>query len=90
MNISNLGLIFCPTLQIGSVLFKNLLGGDGGDEERRTSLLMVWADLNMKHEELENIEMIRQFEESVQVEKQSARKGMKTVVKAGKKLIETL
>src|ERR1700743_1663554 len=38
MNISNLGLIFCPTLQIGSVLFKNLLGGDGTDEERRKGL----------------------------------------------------
>ncbi|KAG0306040.1 hypothetical protein BGZ98_003062 [Dissophora globulifera] len=68
MNISNLGLIFCPTLQIGSVLFKNLLGGDGGEDERRKSLLAVWKDLERRHEELENLEMIRDFEMGMQFE----------------------
>ncbi|KAG0017234.1 hypothetical protein BGZ81_010834 [Podila clonocystis] len=62
MNISNLGLIFCPTLQIGSVLFKNLLGGDGDDEERARHLKIVWDDLDRKQEELENLEMIKEFE----------------------------
>ncbi|KAF9306861.1 hypothetical protein BGZ74_002759 [Mortierella antarctica] len=62
MNISNLGLIFCPTLQIGSVLFKNLLGGDGDDEERARRLKIVWDDLDRKQEELENLEMIKEFE----------------------------
>ncbi|KAG0324961.1 hypothetical protein BG004_003329 [Podila humilis] len=62
MNISNLGLIFCPTLQIGSVLFKNLLGGDGGDEERARCLKVVWSDFEKKQEELENLEMIKEFE----------------------------
>ncbi|KAF8955159.1 hypothetical protein BGZ46_002713 [Entomortierella lignicola] len=69
MNISNLGLIFCPTLQIGSVLFKNLLGGDGSEEERRKCLLTVWADLDLKREEIENLEMIRNFEHNLQLEK---------------------
>lgn len=62
MNISNLGLIFCPTLQIGSVLFKNLLGGDGDDEERARRLKNVWDDFDRKQEELENLEMIKEFE----------------------------
>ncbi|KAG0023759.1 hypothetical protein BGZ82_010665 [Podila clonocystis] len=62
MNISNLGLIFCPTLQIGSVLFKNLLGGDGDGEERARHLKIVWDDLDRKQEELENLEMIKEFE----------------------------
>ncbi|KFH71584.1 hypothetical protein MVEG_01882 [Podila verticillata NRRL 6337] len=62
MNISNLGLIFCPTLQIGSVLFKNLLGGDGDDEERARRLNAVWDDFDRKQEELENLEMIKEFE----------------------------
>ncbi|KAF9907838.1 hypothetical protein EC991_010436 [Linnemannia zychae] len=70
MNISNLGLIFCPTLQIGSVLFKNLLGGDGGDEERQKGLLLVWSDLERKHEEMENLEMIKDFEMSLELEKE--------------------
>ncbi|KAG0200705.1 hypothetical protein BGX33_010834 [Mortierella sp. NVP41] len=70
MNISNLGLIFCPTLQIGSVLFKNLLGGDGGDEERRKGLLLVWSDLERKHEEMENLEMIKDFEMGLELEKE--------------------
>ncbi|KAF9298676.1 hypothetical protein BGZ88_005401 [Linnemannia elongata] len=70
MNISNLGLIFCPTLQIGSVLFKNLLGGDGGDEERRKGLLVVWSDLERKHEEMENLEMIKDFEMGNRLEKE--------------------
>ncbi|KAG0214954.1 hypothetical protein BGX28_001160 [Mortierella sp. GBA30] len=69
MNISNLGLIFCPTLQIGSVLFKNLLGGDGGEVERRTNLLLVWEDLDQKHEEMENLEMIKDFEMGLEFEK---------------------
>ncbi|KAF9928620.1 hypothetical protein BGZ65_006165 [Modicella reniformis] len=62
MNISNLGLIFCPTLHIGSVLFKHLLGGDGSEQERRKSLLIVWEDLEKRREEMENIEMIKDFE----------------------------
>ncbi|KAF9105457.1 hypothetical protein BGX27_009619 [Mortierella sp. AM989] len=69
MNISNLGLIFCPTLQIGSVLFKNLLGGDGSEEERRKCLLAVWVDLDRKREEMENIEMIKDFEQGLQLER---------------------
>ncbi|KAF9550630.1 hypothetical protein EC957_011945 [Mortierella hygrophila] len=73
MNISNLGLIFCPTLQIGSVLFKNLLGGDGGDEERRKGLLAVWSDLERKHEEMENLEMIKDFEMGIRLEKEEGR-----------------
>lgn len=68
MNISNLGLIFCPTLQIGSVLFKNLLGGDGGDEQRRKNLLFVWADKDLKHEEMENLELIKNFEMGLQLD----------------------
>ncbi|KAG0051475.1 hypothetical protein BGZ83_003719 [Gryganskiella cystojenkinii] len=68
MNISNLGLIFCPTLQIGSVLFKNLLGGDGGHDSRRKNLLFVWSDKDMKHEEMENLEMIKNFEMGLKVE----------------------
>ncbi|KAG0378473.1 hypothetical protein BGX24_003754 [Mortierella sp. AD032] len=73
MNISNLGLIFCPTLQIGSVLFKNLLGGDGGNEERRKGLLLVWSDLERKHEEMENLEMIKDFEMGLEFEKEEER-----------------
>jgi hypothetical protein len=73
MNISNLGLIFCPTLQIGSVLFKNLLGGDGSDEERRRGLLTVWSDLESKHEEMENLEMIKDFEMGLELEKEEER-----------------
>ncbi|KAF9945520.1 hypothetical protein BGZ72_001256 [Mortierella alpina] len=69
MNISNLGLIFCPTLQIGSVLFKNLLGGDEGESERRANLLQVWEDLDRKHEEMENLEMIKDFETGLHFEK---------------------
>lgn len=68
MNISNLGVIFCPTLHIGSLLFKNLLGGDGSEKERRKSLLLVWADLDTRHEEMENIQMIKDFESGLQVE----------------------
>ncbi|KAF9287271.1 hypothetical protein BGZ68_002041 [Mortierella alpina] len=73
MNISNLGLIFCPTLQIGSVLFKNLLGSDEGDTERRVSLLQVWEDLDRKHEEMENLEMIKDFETGLHFEKNGDR-----------------
>ncbi|KAF9581136.1 hypothetical protein BGW38_001957 [Lunasporangiospora selenospora] len=62
MSISNLGLIFCPTLQMGSILFRSLLGGDGPEKERRRRLLTIWEDLDRRHEELENIEMIREFE----------------------------
>ncbi|KAG0249835.1 hypothetical protein BG011_008909 [Mortierella polycephala] len=69
MNISNLGLIFCPTLQIGSILFKNLLGGDGSEEERRKTLLLVWGDLDSKHGEMENLEMIKDFEMGLDFEK---------------------
>ncbi|KAF9191603.1 hypothetical protein BGZ51_006974 [Haplosporangium sp. Z 767] len=69
MNISNLGLIFCPTLQIGSILFKNLLGGDGSEEGRRKTFLLVWRDLDSKHEEMENLEMIKNFEMGLDFEK---------------------
>lgn len=69
MNISNLGLIFCPTLHIGSILFKNLLGGDGSEDERRKSLLAVWEDLDRRHEEMENIQMIKDFEMGLEFEK---------------------
>ncbi|KAF9980672.1 hypothetical protein BGZ75_008162 [Mortierella antarctica] len=73
MNISNLGLIFCPTLQIGSVLFKNLLGGDEGESQRRANLLQVWEDLDRKHEEMENLEMIKDFETALHFEKNGDR-----------------
>ncbi|KAF9926639.1 hypothetical protein BGZ67_007998 [Mortierella alpina] len=73
MNISNLGLIFCPTLQIGSVLFKNLLGGDEGESQRRANLLQVWEDLDRKHEEMENLEMIKDFETGLHFEKNGDR-----------------
>ncbi|KAF8931122.1 hypothetical protein BGZ58_007814 [Dissophora ornata] len=73
MNISNLGVIFCPTLQIGSILFKNLLGGDGSEDERHESLLVVWNDLERRHEEMENLEMIKDFEMGLQFEKNGDR-----------------
>ncbi|KAF9576742.1 hypothetical protein EC968_005515 [Mortierella alpina] len=73
MNISNLGLIFCPTLQIGSVLFKNLLGGDEGESERRANLQQVWEELDRKHEEMENLEMIKDFETGFHFEKNGDR-----------------
>ncbi|KAI1315901.1 hypothetical protein EDD11_000215 [Mortierella claussenii] len=75
MNISNLGLIFCPTLQIGSVLFKYLLGGDGGEEERRKNLLSVWEDLERRHEEMENLEMIKDFKMGLQIEQNGGYQG---------------
>lgn len=73
MNISNLGLIFCPTLHIGSILFKNLLGGDGSEDERRKVLLVVWEDLDRRHEEMENIQMIKDFEMGLHLEKNGHR-----------------
>ncbi|KAG0244408.1 hypothetical protein BGW41_007700 [Actinomortierella wolfii] len=49
MSISNLGVVFAPTLSIGSVLFKALLGGfyDAADtpESREKGLKIVWGGL---------------------------------------------
>ncbi|KAF9275242.1 hypothetical protein BGZ68_010928 [Mortierella alpina] len=49
MTISNLGVVFAPTLSIGSVLFKALLGGfyNGIDtpENRELGLKIVWGGL---------------------------------------------
>ncbi|KAG0266853.1 hypothetical protein BG011_000468 [Mortierella polycephala] len=49
MNVSNLGVVFAPTLSIGSVLFKALLGGyyDTADtmESREKGLKIVWGGL---------------------------------------------
>jgi hypothetical protein len=49
MNVSNLGVVFAPTLSIGSVLFKALLGGyyDTVDtaESREKGLKIVWGGL---------------------------------------------
>ncbi|KAF9174688.1 hypothetical protein BGX21_001470 [Mortierella sp. AD011] len=49
MTVSNLALVFAPTLAIGSVLFKALLGGffDGTDtpENREKGLRIVWGGL---------------------------------------------
>ncbi|KAF9928890.1 hypothetical protein FBU30_002032 [Linnemannia zychae] len=49
MTVSNLGVVFAPTLSIGSVLFKALLGGffDGPDtpENREKGLKIVWGGL---------------------------------------------
>lgn len=49
MTVSNLGVVFAPTLSIGSVLFKALLGGfyDGVDtpENREKGLKIVWGGL---------------------------------------------
>ncbi|KAF9112869.1 hypothetical protein BGX27_002670 [Mortierella sp. AM989] len=49
MNVSNLAVVFAPTLSIGSVLFKALLGGyyDSEDtaESRENGLKIVWGGL---------------------------------------------
>ncbi|KAG0379515.1 hypothetical protein BGX24_000113 [Mortierella sp. AD032] len=49
MTVSNLGVVFAPTLSMGSVLFKALLGGfyDGADtpENREKGLKIVWGGL---------------------------------------------
>ncbi|KAI1320282.1 hypothetical protein EDD11_001497 [Mortierella claussenii] len=49
MNVSNLGVVFAPTLSIGSILFKALLGGyyDVADtpENREQGLKIVWGGL---------------------------------------------
>ncbi|KAG0209377.1 hypothetical protein BGX28_010365 [Mortierella sp. GBA30] len=49
MTVSNLGVVFAPTLSIGSVLFKALLGGfyNGIDtsENREIGLKIVWGGL---------------------------------------------
>ncbi|KAG0006384.1 hypothetical protein BGZ79_000031 [Entomortierella chlamydospora] len=65
MTVSNLALVFAPTLAIGSVLFKALLGGffDGSDtpENREKGLKIVWGgvlqdarDDNQEHPEDED------------------------------------
>ncbi|KAI8601974.1 hypothetical protein EDD21DRAFT_404051 [Dissophora ornata] len=50
MTVSNLGVVFAPTLAIGSVLFRALLGGfyDGVDspENREMGLKIVWGSLH--------------------------------------------
>ncbi|KAF9978012.1 hypothetical protein BGZ73_004137 [Actinomortierella ambigua] len=122
MSMSNLGLIFCPTLQIGSALFKQLLGGDDparkasgttmatadgmgtdaeeeshrrdgarwmeepkedvechgqqppatSDDERRAlrefRLGRVWADKETRHEEMENLELVKDFELALEMQ----------------------
>ncbi|KAG0329056.1 hypothetical protein BG004_002421 [Podila humilis] len=49
MNVSNLGVVFAPTLSIGSILFRALLGGyyDSEDtaESREKGLKIVWGGL---------------------------------------------
>ncbi|KAG0321693.1 hypothetical protein BGZ99_003748 [Dissophora globulifera] len=54
MNVSNLGVVFAPTLSIGSVLFKALLGGyyDTPDtpENRELGLQIVWGGLDQNQE----------------------------------------
>ncbi|KAG0213954.1 hypothetical protein BGX28_003132 [Mortierella sp. GBA30] len=49
MNVSNLGVVFAPTLSIGSVLFRALLGGyyDPAEtpESREKGLKIVWGGL---------------------------------------------
>ena len=49
MNVSNLGVVFAPTLSIGSILFKALLGGFYDSEEtaesREMGLKLVWGGL---------------------------------------------
>ncbi|KAG0046423.1 hypothetical protein BGZ83_008418 [Gryganskiella cystojenkinii] len=49
MNVSNLGVVFAPTLSIGSILFRALLGGfyDTEDtaENREKGLKLVWGGL---------------------------------------------
>lgn len=49
MNVSNLGVVFAPTLSIGSVLFKALLGGYydtiDSSESREKGLKIVWGGL---------------------------------------------
>ncbi|KAF9912467.1 hypothetical protein EC991_010554 [Linnemannia zychae] len=58
MTVSNLGVVFAPTLSMGSVLFKALLGGfyDGADtpENREKGLKIVWGGLlqDMNYETL--------------------------------------
>ncbi|KAF9281879.1 hypothetical protein BGZ68_006332 [Mortierella alpina] len=54
MNVSNLGVVFAPTLSIGSVLFRALLGGyyDPSDtaESRDKGLKIVWGGLLQEFE----------------------------------------
>ncbi|KAG9325781.1 hypothetical protein KVV02_003653 [Mortierella alpina] len=54
MNVSNLGVVFAPTLSIGSVLFRALLGGyyDPSDtaESRDKGLMIVWGGLSQEFE----------------------------------------
>ncbi|KAF9437456.1 hypothetical protein BGZ76_000662 [Entomortierella beljakovae] len=49
MNISNLAVVFAPTLSIGSILFKALLGGyydtNETPESRENGLKIVWGGL---------------------------------------------
>ncbi|KAF9159649.1 hypothetical protein DFQ26_006314 [Actinomortierella ambigua] len=150
MSMSNLGLIFCPTLQIGSALFKQLLGGDdltkkavsgttvvtvaaaaangmgttdaegegrrhdaarrtveqskeeeveeeeeeaeegeengecdfqrravsvGGEQRALRQLLLarVWADKEARHEEMENLELVKDFEMALEMQQDETR-----------------
>ncbi|KAF9955188.1 hypothetical protein BGZ72_003960, partial [Mortierella alpina] len=54
MNVSNLGVVFAPTLSIGSVLFRALLGGyyDPSEtaESRDKGLKIVWGGLLQEFE----------------------------------------
>ncbi|KAG0363698.1 hypothetical protein BG005_008066 [Podila minutissima] len=54
MNVSNLGVVFAPTLSIGSVLFRALLGGyydtEDTPESREKGLKIVWGGLLQEFE----------------------------------------
>ncbi|KAF9386487.1 hypothetical protein CPB97_003661 [Podila verticillata] len=54
MNVSNLGVVFAPTLSIGSILFRALLGGyydtEDTPENREKGLKIVWGGLLQEFE----------------------------------------
>ncbi|KAF9958440.1 hypothetical protein BGZ72_000359 [Mortierella alpina] len=72
MTVSNLGVVFAPTLSIGSVLFKALLGGfyNGIDtpENRALGLKIVWGGLLQDMEY--NVEEWSEDEDDVEAEDQ--------------------
>ncbi|KAF9576803.1 hypothetical protein EC968_003310 [Mortierella alpina] len=74
MTISNLGVVFAPTLSIGSVLFKALLGGfyNGIDtsENRELGLKIVWGGLLQDMEY--NVEEWSEDEDDEEINNQQA------------------